>query len=275
MRLSLFRISFALAMLGSGGSLQGCQGGETASSHMAVGTETNWLKACSRDRDCDSLTCECGICTQRCDGDHACSLSGALCSSADSAALGALCSSPAPGVGLCLPACNETCGAGQVCVGDACIPAGDGGAETSSSNLGHSTTQDPTGPSSAPSDSSRVSPGSTGSTPSNTSDVTSPTDPPANPNDASAPVTEATPSDAGNDCSLDSQGLQPIVLTTVATPSAATRSANLAATRCPVMAPTTATRDSNVSVVLARNAPAPLPRKPSSGKAVEIPAANG
>lgn len=208
MRSSLVRFSFALAILGLGGSISSCQRGETDTSNIATGTETNWLKACDRDQDCGALSCECGVCTERCDEARACGLSGAVCSSGESAALNALCSTPAPGLGLCLPACDESCGAGLVCLGDACVPANDGGTETNSLDPGTSLTRDLTEPDS--NDPSGGTPSSAESTISNQdSGLTSPAvapSAPVNAADASSPDTESARSDAGNDCSPDSQG---------------------------------------------------------------------
>lgn len=209
MRLSFVHFSFALAFIGIGGSLQGCQSGNTDASHIALGTETNWLEACNRDQDCGELSCECGVCTQRCDEDRSCNLHDAVCSTASSPALIALCSSPSAGIALCLPACNESCGVGQVCVDNACIPAKDSDAATGSSSNAEPNTSSQTALPSNPQDSSNASPSSIGSTVSNLD--SGPSTPTAETTtgtaaDASSTVTSNTYADAGGNCSADSQG---------------------------------------------------------------------
>ncbi len=141
MNLSVVRFRFTFSLIGIGGFLQGCQLEKQGASSMATGTETNWLRACARDQECGQLSCECGVCTQRCNQDDACGLSDAVCSPASGEALGALCPAQ-PDFDLCLPACRETCGQGRVCVGGACIPTFDAGSSTDSSG------EFPTGPAS-------------------------------------------------------------------------------------------------------------------------------
>ncbi len=198
MILSVVRFGFAFSLIGIGGFMQGCQLEKQGASNMATGTETNWLRACERDQECGALSCECGVCTQRCNQDDACGLSDAVCSPANGEALGALCPGQ-PDFDLCLPACSETCALGQVCMGNACIPAVDAGSSTDSSG------EAPTGPAldtstdaSIGSSSTTVNPASSresGST-SALSDATSFVD--------AASDSGAAGPDGGSGCTLDS-----------------------------------------------------------------------
>ncbi len=114
-------------------AIQSCKTETHEGSTIVTGTETNWLRSCSGDSECGDLTCECGICTQRCDQD-ACQLTGAVCSPNGSAAVAALCQQGAAASSLCLPACDATCAVGQVCVAGACIPTLDASSPGDTSN---------------------------------------------------------------------------------------------------------------------------------------------
>lgn len=102
-------------------ALSGC----ASSSPPEIGSETNWLRQCSANADCDSAgSCVCGICSQRCSVDADCS-PGLVCQPAESALVQSACGSAAV-FGLCSPECTASadCGSKQSCIEDACAPAG-------------------------------------------------------------------------------------------------------------------------------------------------------
>jgi hypothetical protein len=94
----------------------------------SVGTNSNWLRACSTSAECGDLpTCECGACTAPCADDGECDgIEDARCARVDDPAAWAECESRAPELtgGLCLPRCDPgSCGDGQACVSGACVLA--------------------------------------------------------------------------------------------------------------------------------------------------------
>ncbi len=95
----------------------------------SVGSNSNWLKACDSNADCnDEHACRCGTCTLECASDLACAgLPNARCAAGGDLALMSTCGmtleleTPA---GLCLPRCEPgSCGDGAVCIDGACVPA--------------------------------------------------------------------------------------------------------------------------------------------------------
>ncbi len=104
------RISFAhlaplLSLLCLGVSLA-CNGAHKADT--GSDTETNWLKSCDADTDCAGYTCECGVCTSRCETSAECSMSGAVCSQAGDGAHDARCGNANSSFGLCLEAESDS-----------------------------------------------------------------------------------------------------------------------------------------------------------------------
>jgi glucuronoarabinoxylan endo-1,4-beta-xylanase len=100
-------------------------------SHHAeiIDSQTNWLKACQIDSQCEpTLSCVCGVCTKSCDDDSTCTntkpLKGMSCVQSDDPAVVAQCSGARPSQpGLCMPRCSDTgCGDRQMCVAGACTP---------------------------------------------------------------------------------------------------------------------------------------------------------
>lgn len=94
----------------------------------SVGTNSNWLRACSSADECGELpACECGACTARCANDGECSaIEDARCALGADPAAWAECQSRSPELagGLCLPRCDPgSCGDGQACVSGACVLA--------------------------------------------------------------------------------------------------------------------------------------------------------
>lgn len=100
----------------------GCQ--EPAAGPTA-GSNSNWLLACSTDRDCEpDLACHCGGCTRDCESDADCSdLAGARCAQDAELAHETQCrAASAMPSGICLPGCEPgTCFDGQACVGGSCV----------------------------------------------------------------------------------------------------------------------------------------------------------
>jgi glucuronoarabinoxylan endo-1,4-beta-xylanase len=95
------------------------------SSGPRTGSQTNWLRACRVDTECDELRCLCGVCTRSCDAEASCEdLAGASCIPAEDPGAIALCSGNRPSSpGLCLPRCEpEACADGAACVAGVCSP---------------------------------------------------------------------------------------------------------------------------------------------------------
>jgi hypothetical protein len=92
-----------------------------------VGSNSNWLKACTASAQCDEApVCECGACTERCSTDADCAgLGDARCARSDDPAARSACGGADLGaMGLCLPRCTPgSCQDGQACVGGACVLA--------------------------------------------------------------------------------------------------------------------------------------------------------
>jgi hypothetical protein len=99
--------------------LAGC---EPDQSPQTTDSQTNWLKSCSLDADCGSFSCVCNVCTLSCSSNDACaSAPGSECVGADDPGAIAVCGgSSAPGSGMCLPRCDVSCHAGQMCVAGVC-----------------------------------------------------------------------------------------------------------------------------------------------------------
>ncbi len=87
-------------------------------------SQTNWLKTCASDSECDDLECLCGVCSRPCDSTSACEhLEGASCVSEGDPGAIALCSGRMLESGVCLPPCDaDQCADGQMCVAGACQP---------------------------------------------------------------------------------------------------------------------------------------------------------
>ncbi len=108
----------ALALL-----LAGC--GEPSPS-PTVGSNSNWLRTCGADADCEGgLACRCGACTRACAADGDCgALAGARCVLEADASIPAYCRDEAPlDGGMCRPRCEAgTCPEGWACALGACTP---------------------------------------------------------------------------------------------------------------------------------------------------------
>jgi uncharacterized protein YkwD len=93
----------------------------------SVGTNSNWLTACSSDADCGVTHCRCGACSLACASDADCStLSGARCASGVDPAAATACSTDtaAASAGICLPRCTPGgCTEQQSCVAGGCVPS--------------------------------------------------------------------------------------------------------------------------------------------------------
>lgn len=115
------RTASAVGALGA--LLLGC--GEPAPS-PTVGSNSNWLRACGADTDCEGgLECRCGACTRSCEADGDCgALTGARCVLEDDAAVRAHCQANAPlDGGMCRSRCEVgTCPEGWACALGACTP---------------------------------------------------------------------------------------------------------------------------------------------------------
>ena len=85
---------------------------------------TNWLVECSSDADCGDASCICGICTVSCTAADACANSGGIC--AETFAATTQCSGQA-NPGICMASCTQEsdCGAGNTCIGGACVKRAD------------------------------------------------------------------------------------------------------------------------------------------------------
>ena len=114
--------------LGFAWLLLACQDPNRPAPTPSVGSNSNWLRACTTDAECGDLpACRCGTCTADCDADRACdTFAAARCAFNDDPAVWATCqSSDAPiTAGICLPRCEPgECAEGQACVERACVPA--------------------------------------------------------------------------------------------------------------------------------------------------------
>lgn len=102
--------------------------GDPQRSEPAVGTNSNWLRACVKSSECDDAAmCQCGACTSQCNDDMDCSaLGSAHCAHAGDPAVDAVCTADALGsaAGICLPSCEPGgCKEGQACVAGSCVLA--------------------------------------------------------------------------------------------------------------------------------------------------------
>jgi hypothetical protein len=91
-----------------------------------VGSNSNWLKACSAEAPCAApTTCRCGACTADCSVDADCSgLANAVCAPGNGTSAWAICQTDQPALtqGICLPRCEPgACIEGQACVGGQCV----------------------------------------------------------------------------------------------------------------------------------------------------------
>jgi hypothetical protein len=97
-------------------------GGAAGGGALNFDSNTNWLKKCDFDSDCDGvLRCLCGICSQPCGTVAECSrLSGAACAESASDE----CSGESSAGALCVLACtgDAECGAGFECRSAQCVP---------------------------------------------------------------------------------------------------------------------------------------------------------
>lgn len=94
----------------------------------AVGTNSNWLRACVTSAECDDAAmCQCGACTSQCSDDMDCAaLGSAHCAHAGDPAALAVCTADALGsaAGICLPSCEPGgCKEAQACVAGSCVLA--------------------------------------------------------------------------------------------------------------------------------------------------------
>jgi O-glycosyl hydrolase len=117
---TLLRFLSASVITSAGLLSAGC---EPNSTPQTTDSQTNWLKSCSYDAECGAYSCVCNVCTLPCGSDEACAdAPGSVCVGADDPGAVAVCGgSPAPGAGMCLPACGEgTCASGQTCLAGVC-----------------------------------------------------------------------------------------------------------------------------------------------------------
>src|SRR3954469_20843214 len=89
----------------------------------SVGTNSNWLRACSSDADCGETHCRCGACSLACASNADCStLANARCASGTDAAASSTCTTDTAtaNAGICLPRCTPGgCTEEQSCVAEA------------------------------------------------------------------------------------------------------------------------------------------------------------
>ena len=88
-----------------------------------IDSQTNWLRECQIDSQCDSsFSCVCGVCTKPCYDDTACAaLKGTACVTSSDPAAVAQCDGAAPTApGMCLARCDDAgCPKGEMCVAGA------------------------------------------------------------------------------------------------------------------------------------------------------------
>jgi hypothetical protein len=99
-------------------------------SRRASSGNTNWLRACTADSDCDlGFSCACSVCTRPCDQTPECAASGEAvrCTDPSAGEAGDLCAAEliADRAGICLRACggDDDCEPGQTCQAGGCIGA--------------------------------------------------------------------------------------------------------------------------------------------------------
>lgn len=90
-------------------------------------TQTNWLKACSTDRECGTLSCECGHCVQPCTSNAECANTAlpTTCQPATADAVQSLCGGVTDSSAMCLGTCTDSapCAGTERCVAGSCLPA--------------------------------------------------------------------------------------------------------------------------------------------------------
>lgn len=92
----------------------------------SAGSNSNWLMACSADRDCRSgAACYCGSCTRECSDDADCGdFANARCATSTETAYQSQCRTSGANSGICLPLCQPgTCSEDQVCLSGSCVLA--------------------------------------------------------------------------------------------------------------------------------------------------------
>ena len=100
----------------------GCPGSGGGPGGPSLDSNTNWLTECSADTECGGeLTCECGVCTTRCDDDCT-PFVGGVCVGAGDAARDQICPADVPPI--CLRGCfaDPDCGDGYICTEQRCLP---------------------------------------------------------------------------------------------------------------------------------------------------------
>jgi glucuronoarabinoxylan endo-1,4-beta-xylanase len=110
---------FRLAILSL--AVGACDGRHTP---QGADSQTNWLKACEVDSQCEGLSCVCGLCTRTCQEDAACDASrGLTCVETSDAGVVAQCQSSPPKSNLCMQRCEVgSCGLGKSCIAGVCAP---------------------------------------------------------------------------------------------------------------------------------------------------------
>lgn len=116
--------SLGLGLLGLESALLGCSEPRPGPN---VGSNSNWMRSCTSSEECGSpLTCQCGACTGRCQGDADCEGFGdARCVLEGDPSASAYCRDPdsLSSGGMCRPRCQAgTCASGQACVLLGCTP---------------------------------------------------------------------------------------------------------------------------------------------------------
>jgi hypothetical protein len=101
---------------------------ECTKSHQSIGGETNWLRRCDDDSDCNGTPCVCNVCTLSCKNDAECDDAPvpSVCFDKSTLAYNALCDEcdKEDTPGLCLPECgpDDACSTSTNCYAGACVP---------------------------------------------------------------------------------------------------------------------------------------------------------
>jgi hypothetical protein len=92
-------------------------------------SQTHWLRECSSDRDCGSLSCICGVCSRLCDDDSSCATAGktAFCGQASQLKSASTCRPKSKPPALCLIGCGKDAECAQAngslaCDDGVCLP---------------------------------------------------------------------------------------------------------------------------------------------------------
>jgi glucuronoarabinoxylan endo-1,4-beta-xylanase len=110
------------------------------SNAQTIDSQTNWLRSCQIDSQCDEYACVCGVCTTPCTEQSACAgHEVASCVDANEPGAIAQCGgfTSVRFEGMCLPRCDATTpcptveGRKNMCVAGVCTPVPDAGAEVS------------------------------------------------------------------------------------------------------------------------------------------------